>query len=77
MNFNGMGMGFGGFWMFAILILSIVLVLWLVKSMFTQPNQSQSESAMETLRKRYAKGEIDQAEFEQKKKDLQAQEYGA
>lgn len=32
----------------------------------------QSESAMEILKKRYAKGEITREEFEQVKKDLQS-----
>jgi len=72
----GMGMDFGWLWMLAILILTITLVLWIVKSLFAQTTV-QNESAMDILHKRYAKGEIDQAEFEQKKKDLQAQEYGA
>jgi len=65
----GMGMGFGWLWMLAILIFTITLVLWIVKSLFAQTTV-QNESAMEILRQRYAKGEIDKAEFEQRKNDL-------
>ena len=53
------------FW--ALVIVAIVLgVRWLVG----QPKGSQRDSALEILRQRYARGEINREEFEQKKRDL-------
>ncbi|HXZ45076.1 MAG TPA: SHOCT domain-containing protein [archaeon] len=53
------------FW--ALVIVAIVLgVRWLVG----QPKGSQPDSALEILRQRYARGEINREEFEQKKRDL-------
>lgn len=71
---GGYGMGwFGGiimvaFWI-AVVIGVILLIRWLVLS--TKGGVSGAEeSALEILKKRYARGEIDKKEFEQKKKDL-------
>ncbi len=64
-----MGMGFGWLWMLAILIITISLVLWIAKNLFAQ-NKIQNETAMDILRQRYARGEIDKTEFEQRKNDL-------
>jgi putative membrane protein len=65
---------FGGFmWIFWILIIIglFFLIKWLVEQ--SRSNQTrQGESSLEILRKRYAKGEINKEEFEQKKKDLMA-----
>ncbi len=62
----------GGFmWIFWIAIIMgiIFLVRWIV--MQNRPGgQQQGESSLEILKKRYARGEIDKEEFEQKKKDL-------
>lgn len=63
---------FGGFmWIFWILvIIGLVFVIkWLVQQ--SKPVESKhTETPLEILKKRYAKGEIDREEFEQKKKDL-------
>jgi putative membrane protein len=64
---------FGGFmWVFwiAVLVALFFLSKWMVqqKPGYLNPD----EDALEVLKKRYAKGEIDKEEFEQKKKDLLA-----
>ncbi len=62
----------GGFmWIFwiAIIVGIIFLVKWIV--MQSRPGeQKREENPLEILKKRYARGEIDKEEFEQKKKDL-------
>ncbi len=62
----------GGFmWIFwiAIIVGIIFLVKWIVIQ--SRPGgQQQGENSLEILKKRYARGEIDKEEFEQKKKDL-------
>ena len=53
------------FWV--LVIVGIVLgVRWLV----TQGRESRSDTALEILRQRYARGEINKEEFEAKKRDL-------
>jgi putative membrane protein len=66
------GYGFGGIFMIVFWIVVIVaivfLIRWLVQS--TRGGAGSAESALEILKRRYAKGEINKKEFEQKKKDL-------
>ena len=75
-NYNGdmFSWGLGGgimmiiFW--AVIILSII---WIVREVVGRNNSDKThrdKSAIETLKERYAKGEIDKKEFEEKKKDL-------
>ena len=66
---------FGGIFMVifwtAVIVGIIFLIRWLVQSTSAGGHGARSEeSAMEILKKRYARGEIDKKEFEQKKKDL-------
>ena len=63
---------FGGFmWVFWIIV--IVGLVFLIKWIVQQGNPAETrtvESPLEILKKRYARGEINQEEYEQKKKDL-------
>ena len=72
----GYGMGwFGGILMIAFWIAVIVgivfLIRWLVLSVRPGSHGTAGgESALEILKKRYARGEINKEEFEEKKRDL-------
>lgn len=69
------GHGFmGGFmWIFwiAVIVGLFVLVKWLIQQN-RQEEQMPGQDSLEILKKRYARGEIDKQEYEQKKKDLLA-----
>ena len=68
--------GYGGSMMWVFWILIIVALLWFVTFATRRGSilPQNEKSALEILKERYARGEIDRKEFEQKQKDLQAQE---
>ncbi len=60
---------FDVFWGLLILVL-ILLARWLWGSSQKKPEEMSPESPLDILKRRYAGGEIDKEEFEQKKNDL-------
>ena len=71
---GGWGMGYGGPFMLLFWILVVVAIVLLVKWLAAQSSTgkgSHDQSSLEILRERYARGEIDREEFEQKKRDLE------
>lgn len=79
------GWGMGGGWGFGIFGMIFMLVFWVliiagivlvVRWLVEQgrpgsPSGPAGESALDVLKKRYARGEIGKEEFDQKKRDLQ------
>lgn len=66
------GMGVGG-WLFMIVFLafSVLGALYLIRLISEGAKKGRAgETALDILKKRYAKGEIGKEEFEEKKKDL-------
>lgn len=66
---NGFGLGIPGLGMLLVWGLVIGLVIWLVRA-FTGNRPGDSKSARQILEERYARGEIDREELEQKRRDL-------
>jgi putative membrane protein len=81
---GGMGFGFGGFGLIFTLLFGIVVVVgavWLLNGLFPRPNSSSpflppagrgepTQSALDILRQRYARGELSKNEFDQMRRDL-------
>ena len=69
--------GFGGWWLLGMgmmvlfWIAIILLVVWVVRSLFPRQMRSGHDQALETLRQRYAAGEISAAEYEQARARLE------
>jgi putative membrane protein len=64
----------GGMWFFSLLFWILIIaglaliVRWLVER--NRKGSSPTESALDVLKKRYARGEIDQDTFEQMKRNI-------
>jgi putative membrane protein len=63
--------GWSGLIFWLLLIVAIFFFIrWLFQQGSRQAGPRQEETALDVLKKRYARGEINKEEFEQKKKDL-------
>lgn len=71
--FDGHGFHFGGGLMWLFWILLIVVIVWVVKAMSSADGKGggSGKSPLEVLRDRFARGEIDEEEFERKRKLLE------
>lgn len=71
---TGWGMGFGWIFMLLLLILIIMGIIAMAKWLSggsVGAAQLQEKTALDILKERYARGEIDQAEYQTKKQDLE------
>jgi len=71
-NMFSLGLG-GGIMMIIFWVAIILFIVWIVKEVSGRNNSNKprhGKSALEILEERYAKGEMDKKEFEEKKKDL-------
>lgn len=73
-GWGGMGFGFFGMFLFwGLLIVGVVaLVRWSAAAGQGGAPAKTEKSAQDILAERYARGEIDRAEFEEKRRDLSA-----
>ena len=71
---DGGSMWFGGGFMWIFWILLIVALLWVVKAISDSnagKNNETNDTPLEILQKRYARGEINEEEFERRRKELE------
>ena len=61
---------FGPIFMLLFWVVVIIGIVVLIKWIVGQTGSKAEESALEILKKRYARGEISKEEFEAKKKDI-------
>ena len=69
----GMGIGMGWWWLIGIVVL--LAIIWIVSQRFNWNNSTAPreprKSALVILKERYARGEINKQEFEERKKDIE------
>ena len=65
---NGANMWFGGGFMWIFWILLIIIIAWLINSVNNRG--IKEDSPLDLLKKRFARGDIDEQEYESKLKEL-------
>ena len=69
---HGWGMGFGMLLFWGVLIVAIVVLGKYIWGSGTCAGRDHQKSALDMLKERYVRGEIEREEFEQKKRDLES-----
>lgn len=73
-GFGGHGWGMGWWWIIGLII--VIAVVWAIVKGLNQNNQlvnkSTQKSPLDILKERYARGEIDKEEFEERKKKIES-----
>ena len=70
MDWDHMSFGFGGVFMWLILLVIIGLIIYFIINGQNLVKHEARETPLEILKKRYAKGEISKEEYDRIKKDL-------
>ncbi len=65
-------MGFGGMWLWLILLGIAVVLLWRWLDGRSEAPREREGSPLEILKRRYARGEIGREEFEERKRNLES-----
>ena len=66
------GMFFGGGFMWILWLVLIVIIVYIMKDFIPgNTKKTSGDDALEILRQRFARGEIDEQEYEQRKKELE------
>lgn len=68
--FHWMGFGFGIITHIVFLVLAIYGIVWLFRAV-SRSGQHREATALEILKRRYAKGEISSEEYQQMKKEIE------
>ena len=68
------GMAFGGLMIFLLLALLVGLIVLVVRWLGATPRRDSSRDALDTLEQRFARGQIDTAEFEERSRQLRGTE---
>jgi putative membrane protein len=70
-GWNGMGFGMVSMLLFwVLLILAIIALIKYTRSSGNSSERNSEKTALDILKERYARGEIEREEFDQKKHDL-------
>jgi len=69
-----MGYGYGGGFMWLIVLILVGVGIYFLLKVYKSKGSDDSiiETPLDTLKKRYVKGDIDKEEFERKEKDLKS-----
>lgn len=66
----GMGFGFGWLFMVIFLVLVVLCLVFFIRMISDSGKKEERETALDILKKRYAKGEISKEEFDRIREDF-------